>query len=218
MILWRLLEGTNKTLCAPGPRRKEQWPHKRLTQTCPRVSRSLQQRHGSVVACCRVRGTECSSTCMGPFEGGHHYLHYLHHSLASQNWIKDLLSMARPSEQDSVSPSVSLSHQEASISLLSLSIRGQTEWNPQSQKTNQTDHVDHSLVSFNETMSHAKTDRTWQRVLTKCGPLEKGMANRFRILALRTPWTVWKGKKMTLKDEIPQVGRCPICYWKRVEK
>ena len=29
------------------------------------------------------RGTECSSECMGPFEGGHYYLHYLHHSLAS---------------------------------------------------------------------------------------------------------------------------------------
>ena len=34
-----------------------------------------------MVACYRVGGTECSSTCMGPFEGGHHYLHYLHHSL-----------------------------------------------------------------------------------------------------------------------------------------
>ena len=31
-------EGTNRTLCTPGPRRKEQWPHKRLTQTCPWVS------------------------------------------------------------------------------------------------------------------------------------------------------------------------------------
>ena len=40
-------------------------------------------RCGSVVACCRVRGTECSSVCMGPFEGGHHYLYYLHHILAS---------------------------------------------------------------------------------------------------------------------------------------
>ena len=29
------------------------------------------------------RGTECGSVCMGPFEGGRHYLHYLHHSLAS---------------------------------------------------------------------------------------------------------------------------------------
>ena len=27
------------------------------------------------------RGTEGSSACMGPFEGGHHYLHCLHHSL-----------------------------------------------------------------------------------------------------------------------------------------
>ena len=27
------------------------------------------------------RGTEYSSVCMGPCEGGHHYLHYLHHSL-----------------------------------------------------------------------------------------------------------------------------------------
>ena len=32
------------------------------------------------------------------------------------------------------------------ISLLSLSIRGQTEWKSQSQKTNQTDHIEHNLV------------------------------------------------------------------------
>ena len=33
----------------------------RLTQTCLWVSRGLWQRHGWTVACCRVRGTECSS-------------------------------------------------------------------------------------------------------------------------------------------------------------
>ena len=38
-------------------------------------------------------------------------------------------------------------------------------------------------------------------VLWPCGPLEKGMANHFSILALRTPWTIWKGKM--------------IGYWKR---
>ena len=38
----------------------------------------------------------------------------------------------------------------------------------------------------------------------KCGPLEKRMANHFSILALRTPWTVWKGKDRTLKDELPR--------------
>ena len=48
-----------------------------------------------------------------------------------------------PSEQDTVSPSVNLFHQEDSISV---SIREQTEWKPPSQKTNQTDHMDHSLV------------------------------------------------------------------------
>ena len=32
--------------------------------------------------------------------------------------------------------------------------------------------------------------------LTECGPLGKGMANQFNILALRTPWTVWKCKKI----------------------
>ena len=39
-------------------------------------------------------------------------------------------------------------------------------------------------------------DRSWWRVLIKCGLLEKGMANHFRILALRTPWIVWKGEKI----------------------
>ena len=42
-------------------------------------------------------------------------------------------------------PSVSLSHQETFISLLSFSIRGHTDWKPQSQKTNQSNHMDHSL-------------------------------------------------------------------------
>ena len=45
-----------------------------------------------------------------------------------------------------VFPTAKPSHQEASMRLLSLSIRGQTEWKPQSQKTNQADRMDHSLV------------------------------------------------------------------------
>ena len=40
----------------------------------------------------------------------------------------------------------------------------------------------------------------------QCGPLEKGMANHFRILALRSPWTVWKTQKVrTLKDQLPRL-------------
>ena len=45
-------------------------------------------------------------------------------------------------------------------------------------------------------LSISKMDRPWWKVLTKYHPLEKGMANHFSILALRTPWTVWKGKKI----------------------
>ena len=63
--------------------------------------------------------------------------------------------MALPIWTRSSFPTVSLSHQEASISLSSLFIRGWTKWKPQSQKTNQTYHMDHSLVLFSETMSHA---------------------------------------------------------------
>ena len=70
------LGGHKKTLCAPGPRRKEgQWPHKKLTHThtCLWVSRSLRGRCGLAVACCRIWGSECGNTYREPFEGGHHY-------------------------------------------------------------------------------------------------------------------------------------------------
>ena len=70
----------------------------------------------------------------------------------------------------------------------------------QSQKTNQSDHMDHSFVSLNETkpchVGPPKTDGSQWRVLTERGLLEKGIANHFSILALRTLWTVWKGKKI----------------------
>ena len=54
-------------------------------------------------------------------------------------------------------------------------------------------------------MGPPKTDGSQCRGLTECGPQEKGMANHFSILALRTPWTVWKGKKdRILKEELPR--------------
>ena len=43
--------------------------------------------------------------------------------------------------------------------------------------------------------------RSWWRVTIKHGPLEKGMANHFRILALRTPWTIGKGKKVWVTEQ-----------------
>ena len=49
-------------------------------------------------------------------------------------------------------------------------------------------------------------DGSWWRVLTKCGPLEKGMANHFSILALGTPSMnhMKRQKDRTLKDELPR--------------
>ena len=55
------------------------------------------------------------------------------------------------------------------------------------------------LTHWNYELCHVgppKMDRSWWKVLTKHGPLEKGMAKHFSILALRTPWTTGKGKKI----------------------
>ena len=53
-----------------------------------------------------------------------------------------------------------------------------------------------------------KLGGSWWRILTKRWPLEKGMPNHFIILAWKTPWTVWKGKKKNriLKDEFLRWG------------
>ena len=58
--------------------------------------------------------------------------------------LKTYWALTCPLGQDLDFPRASPSHQEASTSLLSSSIRGQTEWKAQSQKTNQTYHMDHS--------------------------------------------------------------------------
>ena len=126
------LGGHKQNLVCTRPRRNKQWPHKRLTQTCLWVFRALWWRHGVTVACCRGRDTEYNSVWTRLLEGGCHYLHYHYHSLVSGqtgrkhspvnqrkiglkiNWVWPC-----PSEQDPVSPTVSLSHQESSISLLS---------------------------------------------------------------------------------------------------
>ena len=47
--------------------------------------------------------------------------------------------------------------------------------------------------------------RSWWRGLTECGPLEKGMANHFSILALRTPMNSKKRQNdRILKEELPR--------------
>ena len=68
---------------------------------------------------------------------------------------------------------------------------------PYSQKISQSNHTEITALSNSMKLSHAcgaTQDGSWWRGLTECGPLEKGMASYFSILALRTPWTVWKGQ------------------------
>ena len=59
--------------------------------------------------------------------------------------------------------------------------------------------MDHSLVQLNETkqchVGPPKTEGSWWRVLTKRGPLEKGMASHFSILALETHEQYEKAKR-----------------------
>ena len=51
---------------------------------CKVMSLLLNMLPRLVLACLlQGRGTERSSACVGRFEGGCHYLHYLHHSLVS---------------------------------------------------------------------------------------------------------------------------------------
>ena len=71
----RLLEGTNKTLCAPGLRKKSNDPHKRLSQTPLWVFECLLWRHRSAVTCHRDRGSGCNRLgrrSISPLGGGHH--------------------------------------------------------------------------------------------------------------------------------------------------
>jgi len=59
-----------------------------------------------------------------------------------------------------------------------------------------------------------KTDGgSWWRVITKLGPLEKGMANHFSVLALRTPWTVWKDKNIF--HSVVAYMQAKDCYQRR---
>ena len=63
-----------------------------------------------------------------------------------------------------------------------------------------------------------KMDGSWWRVLSKHGPLEKGLPNQFSILALRSHEQYEKAKTYDTERWTLQVSRRPKCYWKRVEK
>ena len=129
----RLLEGTNKTLCSPELRRKEQWNDKRLSQMRLWGSRSLLQRRGSTVVGLGVGALNTAVLAQVLLKDCHYaYLRPQYRQRTKphpplENWIKDLLSMALPIRARARFPH--------SPSLPSGGfLRGQTEWKPQSQK------------------------------------------------------------------------------------
>ena len=203
----RLLEGTTKACVHQDPGERSSDPTRdwiRLACECPGVSSGC----GSTVA---WRFGALSTTVLEAMACWHKSFwrrsplpYYPYHSLASDQTtgrehslthqqkfgLKIYWAWPFPPEQEPVLPTASPSHKEASTSLLSSSIRGQTEWKPESQKTNQTDYLDHKMSQWNYEPHYAgppKTDGSWWRVLTKCGPLEKEVANYLSILASRSP-------------------------------
>ena len=144
-----LLEGTNKTLCAPGPRRKELTIQETEPDLPVSLQKSLQdQGHWLQQSWNCWPKSFWKRSALPPLP----YLRFNlrpNYSPTHQQKIglKIYWAWPHPLEQDPVSPTVSLTHQEASINLfLTLSLRGQTEWKTESQKTNQTDHMDQGLV------------------------------------------------------------------------
>ena len=105
-------------------------------------------------------------------------------------------------------PTVSPSHREASMSLLSLSTRRQTEWKPQSQKTNQTDHMDHSLVNSMKlwVMPCRATQYEWVMVESSDKTWSTGERNGkpLQCSYLENPRNSMKRQEdMTLKSGLP---------------
>ena len=119
---------------------------------------------------------------------------------STENWIIGLkICWARPcpSEQDRFPHS---SHQEASKSPLPLSLREQIDWKHNHRKLNKlirwTTSLSNSMKLW--AMPCKATQDRWVIVESsdKMWSTGKEMANYFHFLALRTPWTVWKGKNI----------------------
>ena len=78
---------------------------------------------------------------------------------STENWIKDLLSMSPPIRTSFI---LSQSIPSGSFHKPLILLRGQTDGKPQSQETNQSDHMDHSSVQFSSVT---------QLCLTLCDPM-----------------------------------------------
>ena len=129
-----------------------------------------------------------------------------HHSSA-ENWVKDLLSIALPTREilspQSVPPTRKLAQasypcpSEGNTEEARISILWPPEWKLQSQKTKQCGHMDHNLVYLMKlSVMPCRAIQDGQVMMERSDDGE-GMVSQFNIPALRTPWTVWKGKSIS---------------------
>ena len=66
-------------------------------------------------------------------------------------------------------------------------------------------------ATHNEQVMVESSDKPWSTGEGKGKPLQHS--------CLENPMNSMKRQKdMTLKDELPQIGRCPIYYWRRADK
>ena len=74
-----------------------------------------------------------------------------------------------------------------------------TEW------LNWTEHTQHRRLMVE------RSDKTWSTGEGNSKPLWYSCLENFMN-------SMERQKDMTLKEELPRVGRCPVCYWRRVKK
>ena len=110
---------------------------------------------------------------------------------STENWIKDLLRMGHHSHQNNTQfpPQPVSPIRKLPISLLSLSLsEGRQNEKHNHRKLTKlitwTTALPNSMKLWAMTCRPPKIDRSWWRILTKCGPLEKGMATTSIFL----PW------------------------------
>ena len=200
----RLLKGTNKTLCTPGARRKEQYPHKRLNQTsceCPGASGGVM---GQQIG---LRPNNREGTQPHPW---------------TEYWIKDLLSTAPPIR---TRPSSPYSQSLSSWSFHKLLIlihqrvdRKKTNHRKLTELLTSTTALSNSVKLW--AMPHRATqdgqvivetsDETWSTGEGNGKPLQHS--------CLENPMNSMKRQKDMTVKQTPQVGRFPVCHWRKMEK
>ena len=93
---------------------------------------------------------------------------------------------------------------------------------PYSQKTSQSNHTRTTALSNSKKLSHARGATQDGRVMVERSDRKwcTGECNGkpFQYSCLENPMNNTKRQNDTILKEELQISRCPICYWRSVEK